>query len=539
MSGGGRPGRSRIGGPGGTSGRRAVPYASRAGPVNLIGRPPTTTEETGVLASAEVGNRLGKEEFKRAVPDLRVGLLNAQFDLRSADFPVIVFVAGDDRLSASDVVHRLHEWMDSRYINTSVFGDQRPDEAERPRLWRLWRAMPPRGHIAIWAGGLLRQIAARVAGTIDDAALDAWTRHLEALQAELLADGALVIKLFLHTPAAEQRARIQAAGEDGAGGWRVDARDWEMLETMSEARPLVERFLRRTSAPGAPWTVVEATDERHRDVTAARTILDALTARLAQAPPGGPSAPAGMFAPRGDQATVLSRVDLAARMSRADYRKRLDTLQARLHRLALEAREAGLPMVLVFEGWDAAGKGGVIRRCTGALEVGDYRVIPVAAPTAEERRYHYMWRFWRDLPGAGELVVFDRSWYGRVLVERVEGLATDAEWQRAYDEINDFEEQLVEAGCLVQKFWLHISREEQLARFQARELTPYKKYKMTEEDYRNRDRWNDYEHAVDQMVQRTSTEAAPWHLVSAEDKQHARVEVLEAFTRRLKRTLRR
>ena len=490
-----------------------------------------------MLEAAEVGNRLSKEDFKEVVPGLRVGLLNAQFDLESAGFPVIVVVAGDEASAASDLVKRLHAWMDARYIRTSVFGDPRPEEDERPRQWRLWRAMPPHGRVAIWAGGLLRQVVARVAGEIDDAALEAWTRHLEVLQAELLADGALVVKLFLHTPAAEQRARLEAGGKR-TGGWRIDARDWEMLETMPEARPLVERILRRTSAPGAPWTVIEATDERYRDVLAARTILDALTARLASPASDGASAPAEMFAPPADQATVLSQVDLSARLPGSRYRSLLDGLQERLHGLARDAREAGLPMVLVFEGWDAAGKGGVIRRCTGALEVGDYRVIPVAAPTADERRYHYLWRFWRDLPRAGELVVFDRSWYGRVLVERVEGLAAPAEWQRAYDEINDFEEQLVEAGCLLQKFWLHISPEEQLARFEARARTPYKKYKLTDQDYRNRERWDDYERAVDQMVLRTSTDDAPWHLVSAEDKQHGRIAVLETVCAGLESALR-
>jgi AMP-polyphosphate phosphotransferase len=489
-----------------------------------------------MLAAAEVGNRLGKDEFKRLVPDLRVGLINAQFDLRAAGFPVIVVVAGDDRIGSGDVVKRLHEWMDARYIDTVIFGDPPPWEAGRPPLWRLWQSMPPRGRIAIWAGGLLRQVVARVAGEIDDAFLDAWMGHLSALQDELLAEGALVVKLFLHTPAHEQRARME--DDDRDGGWRVDERDWRMLETMSEARPRVEEFLRRTSAPGAPWTVVEATDQRHRDVAVARAILDALTGRLESAPPEGPSAPVAMFGSREDQATVLSRIDLSAALPKSDYRKRLEKLQKRLHGLSLEAREAGLPTVLVFEGWDAAGKGGVIRRCTAALEVGDYRVIPVAAPTEEERRYHYMWRFWRDLPAPGRLVVFDRSWYGRVLVERVEGFATPAEWQRAYDEINDFEHQLVEAGHLLQKFWLHISREEQLARFEAREETPYKKYRITEEDYRNRERWGDYEDAVDQMVLRTSTAAAPWHLVSAEDKQHARIRVLETLTDGLRAALR-
>lgn len=490
-----------------------------------------------MLAAAERGDALTKDAFKEMVPDLRVGLLNAQFDLAQADFPLLVFLAGDDRIAGGEVVRRLHEWMDARYIDTTVFGDPGPAEEGRPLLWRLWRAMPRDGRTAILAGGLLRQIAARVEGRIDDADLDAWGRHLETLQSELLADGALIVKIFLHTPADEQRARLEA-GADARGGWRVDDRDWAMLDTMSEARPFVEGLLRRTSAPGAPWTVVEATDARHRDVTVARAILDALTARLAEAPPEGPSAPVEMFTTRPDQETVLARIDLSASLSKDDYRKRLEKLQRRLNGLAREAREVGLPVVLAFEGWDAAGKGGVIRRCTAALEVGSYRVIPIAAPTPEELLHHYMWRFWRNLPAPGEFVVFDRSWYGRVLVERIEGLATPAEWQRAYDEINDFEQQLVESGHLVQKFWLHISPQEQLDRFEAREKTPYKKYKLTDEDYRNRDRWDDYERAVDQMVLRTSTDSAPWHLVSAEDKQHARIEVLHTLTRALRRALR-
>jgi polyphosphate kinase 2 (PPK2 family) len=246
-----------------------------------------------------------------------------------------------------------------------------------------------------------------------------------------------------------------------------------------------------------------------------------------------------LFAPGADQLTVLSHCDLSARLEKDDYRKRLNRLQARLHGLSLEARERGISTVLAFEGWDAAGKGGVIRRVTQSLEAGDYRVIPTAAPTPEELRYHYLWRFWRDVPADGTLVAYDRTWYGRVLVERVEGLATDAEWQRAYDEINDFEDHLVEHGCVLQKFWLHISPEEQLARFEARELTPYKQYKITDEDWRNRERWDAYVQAVDQVVLRTSSEAAPWNVIAANDKYWARIAVLETVTEALKAALKR
>ena len=180
----------------------------------------------------------------------------------------------------------------------------------------------------------------------------------------------------------------------------------------------------------------------------------------------------------------------------------------------------------------------MIRRVTQSLEPGDYRVIPVAAPTEEERKYHYLWRFWRDLPAAGQFVIFDRTWYGRVLVERIEGFATPAEWQRAYDEINDFEQQLIDRGCYVAKFWLHISAEEQLARFQAREQTVYKQHKITDEDYRNRERWDEYVDAVDQMVLRTTADRAPWHVIAANDKLYARVATLKAVNKGLKRVLR-
>jgi len=220
------------------------------------------------------------------------------------------------------------------------------------------------------------------------------------------------------------------------------------------------------------------------------------------------------------------------------YKERLDQLQGRLSELASAAAEARVPAVLVFEGWDAAGKGGAIRRITRALDPRDIRVVPIAAPTEEERAYPYLWRFWRSLPEPGRTVIYDRSWYGRVLVERVEGLATEAEWQRAYPEINDFEAQLSEAGHVLCKFWLHIDADEQLRRFEQRAQTPYKKYKLTDEDYRNRDSWDAYEAAVDDMVGQTSTDVAPWHLIAANDKASARLETLEivckAFEKRLK-----
>ncbi|HEX6886631.1 MAG TPA: polyphosphate:AMP phosphotransferase [Candidatus Nanopelagicales bacterium] len=491
-----------------------------------------------MLKAAEVGNSLSKAEFKEVVPQLRVDLVNAQYDLRSADFGVLLFVAGDDRIAGNEVVNRINEWMDARFIQTHVMGPLSEEEAARPRYWRVWRAMPAKGRISLLAGGILRLLHENFAGELGDTEYERAIDHLESMQEALVADGMLIIKIFLHTPAKVQRKRMKRAQSED-DGWRIDQRDWAMLDMLADGEGKLEKLLRRTSVAGAPWSIIEATDPRYRDVAVARTLVTAINARLAGKPPLGPALSDDLFSPGERQATVLDAVDLGRTTDKAAYARDLNRLQRELHGLARQARDRGLSSVLAFEGWDAAGKGGAIRRVTQALEAGDYRVISTAAPTEEERKYHYLWRFWRDLPQAGRMVIYDRTWYGRVLVERIEGFATPAEWQRAYDEINDFEDQLVERGFYVAKFWLHISPEEQLARFQARENTPEKAHKITEEDYRNREKWSDYVEAVDQMVLRTTSSDAPWHIIGANDKYTARLEVLEKVTKGLRRSLRR
>ena len=491
-----------------------------------------------MLEVCEVGNKVSKDDYEAAIPELRLGLINAQYDLRSADFPVIIWIAGDDRLAANELVNRLNEWMDSRFADTRVFADPTDEELQRPQLWRLWRSLPPKGRAAFFVGGLMRAAIQRAHGEIDEPHFSIWLRHIANMQNELVADGALILKFFLHTPAKEQKKKLKKAAKDPHAGWQVDQRDWAALDSLGPVLPIAERILRETSGPGAPWTIVESTDSRYRDLTVAKTILSAMTARLGEAESHrGPALAASVYGDYDAAANVLSGVDLDQTITKEEYREQLAKEQAKLKKQSMEARKRGISTVLALEGWDAAGKGGVIRRITGALEAGDYRVIPVASPTEEERKYHYLWRFWRDLPPAGKFVIFDRTWYGRVLVERLEGFAHPAEWQRAFDEINDFEAQMVEHGNYVAKFWLHVSPEEQLSRFKAREDTEYKKHKITEEDYRNRERWDEYVQAVDQMVLRTTTDRARWHVIPANNKQFARISTLKAINNGLARAL--
>jgi polyphosphate:AMP phosphotransferase len=474
-----------------------------------------------MLESFETGRRVDKRAFEQRVPALRVGLINAQYDLRNAGFPVLVVIAGDDREGVNDLVQRLHEWMDARYLVTRAFGLRAGEELERPRAWRYWRELPPDGQVGLFIGGWSNEVIAdRVLDRMSDDRYRTLLGHGRRLEQMLADDGALVLKFWLHLPEKVFRKRVKSSRKEG---W-IDARDERLKELYPQVLSAAEDLLAATNAP-VPWTIVESEDERHRDLSVAEAILAAVTARLERAASPPPAPVPSKGASR--YGSALASIDLSASLEKEEYGERLAALQAELRKQVARLRSERISTIVVFEGVDAAGKGGVIRRLTQPLDVRDYRIIPIGAPRNEELVHHYLWRFWMRLPRAGTLLVFDRSWYGRVLVERVEGLATDGEWRRAYDEINDFEAQLVEQGSVLRKFWLEIDREEQLARFRAREKTPYKKYKITDEDYRNRARWDDYAAAADEMVARTSTPAVPWTLVAANDKRHARIRVIE------------
>lgn len=487
-----------------------------------------------MFESAEVGHEVSKRAFRQREPDLRVGLLNAQFDLRTSGVPVILVLCGSDLQGVEDATDRLHEWLDARGLDTEVFLERTDEEHARPFAWRYWRTLPARGRVGVFVNAWVHEtIAALLRERIDEAEFERRLRHVAGFERTLAADGAVVLKFWLHASKAVLRERAEEARERGRG-WMLSDEDRRVLERYDDILPLAERFVRATDRPGAPWHIVASQDERHRDLTIFETLLAALDAVPARPDDAAAPSPA---ATRRPERSLLDRVDLDARVSKRDYEQRLEDGQARLWRLSVAARERGVSSVLAFEGWDAAGKGGSIRRLTRAMAARDYRVVPIAAPTDEERAHHYLWRFWRHLPRAGRMLIFDRSWYGRVLVERVEGFAREDAWRRAYTEIADFEQQLVEHGTVLEKFWLHIDPDEQLRRFEARERTPYKKYKITDDDYRNRERWDDYVAALDEMVTRTDAPGARWHLVAANDKRHARLVVLETVCDALERRL--
>jgi AMP-polyphosphate phosphotransferase len=295
-----------------------------------------------------------------------------------------------------------------------------------------------------------------------------------------------------------------------------------------------ERAVQRTDAPNAPWLVVEGADRHHREVTVGRALLTALRARL-NGPRATPAPPPALPPRRGP--TVLDALDLSVAFDARAYADEVERLQGRLNALSRHKRFGRISVAVAFEGPDAAGKGGAIKRVTQALDARFCRVIPIAAPTDEERAQPYLWRFWRHLPRRGHVAIFDRSWYGRVLVERVEGFAAEADWRRAYGEINDFEEELARHGVVLAKFWLQIDKAEQAKRFKERASVAHKRFKLTPEDWRNRRKWDAYQAAVCDMVERTGTERAPWTLVEANDKRWARVKVLRTLCERIETAL--
>ena len=490
-----------------------------------------------MFEAVELGHKVSKADFDKKAPVLQVALLEAQRQIRESGIAVIILVSGVEGAGKGGVVNLLHKWLDTRGLETTAFWDETDEERERPRYWRFWRSLPPKGKIGIMFGSwYTKPIVDRALGHIDQDTFNSELHTIGRFERGLIDDGTLIIKLWFHLPRDEQEKRLAADAK------REKKKQSPYVKKFSKhyddfARAS-ERAIRVTDAGYCPWHLIEATQDRHRDLTGGAIILQALENRLARhndAKCGSDIPAAAPVAP--DKPTILDCVDLSKSISKENYRSQLEKYQTRLTGLAWEAWRQKVNTIAVFEGWDAAGKGGAIGRVTQAMDARLYNVTSVAAPTDEERAHPYLWRFWRHIPRAGYVRIYDRSWYGRVLVERVEGFASPTEWGRAYQEINDFEEQLLGHRTVLLKFWVHIDKDEQQRRFEERQQTAWKLHKITDEDWRNRERWDAYEAAVSEMVTRTSTEYAPWTLVPGNDKRFARVFVVKAFCDGLKRAL--
>lgn len=490
--------------------------------------------------AAELGHTLKKSDYDKQTAELRTRLLAVQRELRQAGFPVIILISGVDGGGKGEIINLLNEWMDPRYLQTNAFDEPSDEERERPEYWRFWRTLPAKGAIGIYAGSWYSAPLSRLAHRrTDDEQLQAELMHIRQLEQLLIDDGALIIKCWLHLGRDEQNKRLKKLEKNPATSWCVTSRDKMHLEMYDDFIDAAEKVLSGTCTGASPWLIVDGTDKHYRRLAVGRHVLDRISQHIDRraADKGVIGKTTVLGAIDNARHNPLDTLDLSLKLDEKTYRKQLNFYQGKLSKLARLARQEKRSSLLVFEGWDAGGKGGAIRRLIHALDARHYRVIPVSAPTDEERAQHYLWRFWRHIPRAGKITIYDRSWYGRVLVERVEGFAAAHEWQRGFSEIVDFEEELMRAGIIVLKFWLHIDKDEQLRRFMAREQVSYKQYKITEDDYRNREKWAEYELAVNEMIIRTGTQTAPWILVEGNDKKYARIKVLKNYCEKLESVL--
>jgi polyphosphate:AMP phosphotransferase len=476
--------------------------------------------------------------------------------LKIGNVPVLVVFAGVDGGGKGETVKVLNEWMDARWLINRAYREPSDEERERPEYWRYWRDLPPRGQIGLFLSSWYsRPVLDRVYGNTSVAEFDEQLERIVAFENALVEDGALILKFWMHLSRSAQKARFKALEKDPLLSWQVTEKDWEHWRRYEKFTEAAEHAIMRTNTGKAGWNIVEGADPYFRSVTVASTMRDALQRKLKEIELSNgvqlssegkqQTETDGEELPKSETpsttvipgVTLLSSLDMSATLKKADYKAELKKYQGKLNVLHRQAMAKGISTLVVFEGPDAAGKGGAIRRVIAALDPHNYQVLPFAAPSDEERARHYLWRFWRHLSRAGDCTVFDRSWYGRVLVERVEGFAKEAEWRRAYAEINDFEAQLIEHGSVLVKYWVHITKDEQLRRFKEREEIAHKKWKLTDEDWRNREKWEDYELAAHDMVQYTSTRYAPWVLVEGNDKYYARVKVVKTLCDYLEKSL--
>ncbi|MEQ7919637.1 polyphosphate:AMP phosphotransferase [Xanthomonas sp. WHRI 1810A] len=492
-----------------------------------------------MFESAEIGHAVDKDTYDAQVPALREALLEAQYELHEQrKRPIIVLINGIEGAGKGETVKLLNEWMDPRYIEVRTFDQRTDEELAHPAAWRYWRQLPAKGRMGVFFGNWYSQmIQGRVNGEFKGPILDQAINSAERLEKMLTDEGALIFKFWFHLSKKDMKLRLKTLRDDPLHSWRISPLDWQQSKTYDKFVRFGERVLRRSSREYAPWHVIEGVDPNYRSLAVGRLLLEGMQSALKTPEEDTHLVNLGPLPGNNHERTLLGSLDMTLSLEKDDYDEQLITEQARLSGLMRDKRMRGHALVAVFEGNDAAGKGGAIKRVAAALDPRQYNVVPIAAPTEDERAQPYLWRFWRQIPARGKFTIFDRSWYGRVLVERVEGFCTEADWLRAYSEINDFEEQLTEAGTVVVKFWLAIDEETQLARFQEREDIPFKRHKITEDDWRNRKKWPLYREAVGDMVDRTSTEIAPWTLVEANDKRWARVKVLRTINDALQAAL--
>lgn len=500
-----------------------------------------------MLEKVDLTKKMTKEEFKEKMPELEHKIGRLQRKCKDLDIPVMVVFEGFGASGKGVQIGRLIQSLDPRGFK--VFAIQKETEEERmhPFLWRFWTKTPARGRIGIYDGSWYRKVLIdRFEKRTKEEDLPKVYQSICSFEKQLTDDGTVIVKLFLDISKKEQKKRFKKLLEKKETAWRVSKGDLKRNQKYEAYCSYIEEMLQQTDTDYASWNIIEATDKRFAAVKIYTAVIKAMEEQVecvqkANAAKEAKQASEALVkneesivnekeaekAVKNLGESVLSKADLTLCYTKEEYKKKLKKLQDKLECLHGELYRRRIPVVLGFEGWDAGGKGGAIKRLTEKMDPRGFVVNPTASPNDIEKSHHYLWRFWRAMPKDGHIAIFDRTWYGRVMVERIEGFCTKQEWQRAYKEMNDMEKDLADSGAIVIKFWMQIDKDEQERRFKARQDDPEKQWKITDEDWRNREKWEQYEDAVNEMLIRTSTEYAPWVVVEGNNKYYARIKVLE------------
>ena len=497
-----------------------------------------------MLEKVDLSKKLSKEEYKEKMSQLENKIGQLQRECKALKIPIMIVFEGFGAAGKGLQIGKLIQSMDPRGFRVFPIKNETEEERMHPFLWRFWTKTPEKGRIAIYDGSWYRRVLIdRFEKRTKEKELPEAFHSINSFEEQLTDDGTLIIKLFLDISKKEQKKRFEKLQKNKETAWRVTQGDLERNAKYNEYAAMMEVMLFKTDTDYAPWTIIEATDRRFATVKIYTTVIKAMADQIEKLARQKKKDTADQetedhmnvseVAREADkelkelQVSILSKADLSLKYSREEYEEKLDKLQKKIEKLHGELYRRRIPVVLGFEGWDAGGKGGAIKRLTAKMDARGYAVNPTASPNDIEKAHHYLWRFWRAMPKAGHIAIFDRTWYGRVMVERIEGFCTKEEWKRAYKEINDMEKDLCDAGAIVIKFWMHIDKDEQERRFRERQENPEKQWKITEEDWRNREKWDLYEDAVNEMLLRTSTDYAPWVVVEGNDKYYARIKVLK------------
>ncbi len=479
----------------------------------------------------------GKSDQIKAAQD-RLAVL--QQKIKELSIPVVILFEGWGASGKGAIISKLINTLDPRSFKVYTIGEPNADELRRPLMWRYWNKIPEYGKMSVFDRSWYRDVSiSRVEGEMTGGELDKRFREINEFEAQLTDDGYVLLKFFLSISKKEQRRRFTALEADRATKWRVTAADWKHHRDYDRYEEAFDEMRRRTNRDYAPWIVIDAKKRKDATLRVFEETISTLENRIALNSEPRPSADLLPIKTRPEITPLpiapLDAYDLNVSYDEATYKDELKKAQKRLFELHNRLYQTRTPLIIVYEGWDAAGKGGNIRRLTQGLDPRGFEVNPVSAPTPQELHHHYLWRFWNSLPKNGHIAIYDRSWYGRVMVERIEGFCTTEQWKRAFDEMNRFEDSLREWGAIIVKFWMQIDKEEQLRRFEERMNTPEKRWKITDEDWRNREKWDEYVVSVNDMLKYTNTEYAPWIVIESNDKKYARIKTIQSVINQIEK----